>query len=243
MRGLGAGLNELNELQQRVLHHASRITHHAPRTTHHAPRTTHHASLLLVTVYKPITIVGGGLAGLTLGIGLRRQDVPVTVLEAGHYPRHRVCGEFISGRGQRALERLGLHDVLIKAGATWIGTASFFLGPSSSPVRRLPQPALSVSRFVLDALLADRFRELGGALREGERCRQSEFGEGIVRASGRRLQVSEGGWRWLGLKAHARRVALGADLEMHGSCNGYVGISRLNADEFNVCAQRHPPRM
>ncbi|HZI32692.1 MAG TPA: NAD(P)-binding protein, partial [Candidatus Binatia bacterium] len=49
---------------------------------------------------KSITIVGGGLAGLTLGIGLRRRDVPVTILEAGEYPRHRVCGEFISGRGQ-----------------------------------------------------------------------------------------------------------------------------------------------
>jgi 2-polyprenyl-6-methoxyphenol hydroxylase-like FAD-dependent oxidoreductase len=28
---------------------------------------------------KRITIVGGGLAGLTLGIGLRQQSVPVTI--------------------------------------------------------------------------------------------------------------------------------------------------------------------
>ena len=57
---------------------------------------------------EQITIVGGGLAGLTLGIGLLQRGVPVTVWEAGRYPRHRVCGEFISGRGSASLARLGL---------------------------------------------------------------------------------------------------------------------------------------
>jgi 2-polyprenyl-6-methoxyphenol hydroxylase-like FAD-dependent oxidoreductase len=55
---------------------------------------------------KPITIVGGGLAGLALGIGLRQRGVPVSLWEAGHYPRHRVSGEFICGRGQETLARL-----------------------------------------------------------------------------------------------------------------------------------------
>ena len=38
---------------------------------------------------KPITIIGGGLAGLTLGILLRREKCPVTVHEAGSYPNIR----------------------------------------------------------------------------------------------------------------------------------------------------------
>jgi 2-polyprenyl-6-methoxyphenol hydroxylase-like FAD-dependent oxidoreductase len=57
---------------------------------------------------KPITIVGGGLAGLTLGIALRKREIPVTVFETGNYPRHRVCGEFISGRGLEILDIFGL---------------------------------------------------------------------------------------------------------------------------------------
>src|SRR5438105_13624533 len=99
---------------------------------------------------KPITIVGGGLAGLTLGIGLRRTGVPVTIWEAGHYPRHRVCGEFISGEGQDALSRLGLRDSLIDAGAIPARTATFFLGDLQSPIRSLPVPALCLSRFEMD---------------------------------------------------------------------------------------------
>ena len=35
-------------------------------------------------------VVGGGLAGLTLGVALRQRDVPVTLCEAGSYPRQRV---------------------------------------------------------------------------------------------------------------------------------------------------------
>ena len=183
---------------------------------------------------KPITIVGGGLAGLTLGVGLRREGIPVTLWEAGHYPRHRVCGEFISGRGQAVLHKFGLWDALLQAGAIRARSAAFFLGEVRSPVRSMEPPALCISRFSLDALLAGVFRQAGGELREGMRW-QGDSSEGTVRASGRRLQPVEGGWRWFGLKMHARRVALAADLEMHGVPNGYVGLSRLPAGEVNIC--------
>ena len=55
-----------------------------------------------------IEIIGGGLAGLSLGIALRRAGVPVALHEAGAYPRHRVCGEFIAGLEGSTIERLGL---------------------------------------------------------------------------------------------------------------------------------------
>ena len=184
---------------------------------------------------KPITIIGGGLAGLSLGIGLRQQSIPVTVWEAGHYPRHRVCGEFISGRGQQTLARLGLHERLVEVGAIPARTTAFFSPRASSPVRELLEPALSISRHALDATLAQQFRQLGGELRAAERWRGEEFSEGIVRATGRRLQPVVDGWRWFGLKVHARNVQLAADLEMHLSPSGYVGISRLQHGEVNIC--------
>jgi hypothetical protein len=184
---------------------------------------------------RAITIVGGGLAGLTLGIGLRRHGIPVTIWEAGHYPRHRVCGEFISGRGQETLARLCLRDKLLEAGAITAQTAMFLSGNAKSPARPLPKPALSVSRSVLDTLLADFFREIGGELRENLRYRENDFGEGTVRANGRRAQPTSNGWHWFGLKVHARNLRLQADLEMHIIKNGYVGLTRLPYNEVDVC--------
>ena len=189
----------------------------------------------LKTPMRPITIVGGGLAGLSLGIGLRQQSVPVVVWEMGHYPRHRVCGEFISGRGQETLQRLDLLGLLTESGARRGETAAFFSRHKRFSTRVLPQPALCLSRFELDALLAKRFQELGGELRCGARGPGTEAGEGIVRASGRRVRTDTDGWRWFGVKAHAKNVALTADLEMHLSVNGYVGLCRLQHSKTNVC--------
>jgi 2-polyprenyl-6-methoxyphenol hydroxylase-like FAD-dependent oxidoreductase len=188
-----------------------------------------------VSAIKPITIVGGGLAGLTLGIGLRRLKIPVTIWEAGHYPRHRVCGEFVSGRGQEVLRRFGLMEAFMGAGATLSNTAGFFLGSAKSPVRRVDPPALCLSRFTMDRLLADLFKAEGGDLRENARWETEGNGESIVRANGRRVQPMENGWRWFGLKVHAREVELAADLEMHGLGHGYVGLCRLPRGEVNVC--------
>lgn len=188
-----------------------------------------------MTSLRPITIIGGGLAGLTLGIGLRQHSVPVVVFEADHYPRHRVCGEFINGRGQETLRRLGLLELLCKAGAIPARTVAFFSVHKAFMTKVLPQPALCLSRFVLDALLAEKFCELGGALRCGSRLRQEEFGEAMVRATGRRSRPVVGDWRWFGLKAHAKNVLLLTDLEMHFGMNSYIGLCRLDGGKVNVC--------
>src|SRR5205823_3955094 len=150
------------------------------------------------------------------------------------YPRHRVCGEFISGRGQETLARLGSLERVQAAGALSARTALFIpaevehaVSSVASNVRALPEAALCISRYELDTLLAEQFQKLGGKLRQNERWPEECFPEGVVRASGRRAQATQSGWRWFGLKIHARNVLLVADLEMYLLRDGYVGLCRL----------------
>jgi len=132
-------------------------------------------------------------------------------MEAGAYPRHRVCGEFISGEGQNSLTRLGLLDGLPTMGTCSAKSVAFFVGADDGRSAPTAGSALCISRFELDQWLARQFLRLGGELRQGERwC--GEFGTGIVRASGRRAEPLTDGWRLFGLKAHARGVSLEADL-------------------------------
>ena len=184
---------------------------------------------------KPVQIVGGGLAGLTLGVALRQRKIPVMIHEAGSYPRHRVCGEFISGRGQESLVRLGLDELFQQAGAVSAQTAAFFSAARSTAPRPLPTPAICLSRFALDALLAEKFQKLGGDLQTGARFAFEKISEGTVRATGRRAGAGENDACWFGLKIHARNVTLAADLEMHVSPNGYIGLCKINGGEVNIC--------
>ena len=183
---------------------------------------------------KTVRIIGGGVAGLSLGLRLRRLGVPVELFEAGTYPRHRVCGEYLSGQGRDLLLSLLPEETLVRQGARASAGLRIFRGRHSLPRRSLPRPALCLSRHRLDQLLAQEFSAVGGLLHFP--TRQTPCGkEGWIIATGRQPSVREQGWRWIGLKAHALDVPLGSDLEMHLTPHGYVGLCAVEENRVNVC--------
>ena len=151
----------------------------------------------------------------------------MTVIEAATYPRHRVCGEFISGIEPGELAALGMTDLMLPAqrhlSTEWSedGRAWFRA--------ELPVPAHGLSRHYLDDAMARLFFDNGGELRTGERVEAD--GEGVVWASGRK-RASSG---WLGLKAHFEDLELSADLEIQLQDGGYVGLTRVENGRVNVC--------
>lgn len=176
----------------------------------------------------PIEIIGGGLAGLSLGIALVRRGVPVEIREASIYPRHRVCGEFISGVTSGCIEELGIAPAF--EGAVHLNSAHWF--DRHGMIGSLQVAAVGLSRWRLDQALATMFEESGGRLRTGSRCDGVDpDAEGVVSAAGRPRRPGE----WVGLKAHYTGLALGADLEMHLGTGGYVGLASIENGMVNVC--------
>ena len=53
-----------------------------------------------------VAIIGGGLAGLALANDLAMRGRKVVVFEKGNYPRHKVCGEYISMESHSYLLKL-----------------------------------------------------------------------------------------------------------------------------------------
>src|SRR5471032_2800671 len=98
---------------------------------------------------RPLEIIGGGLAGLALAGALRRAGAEVTLFEAGDYPRHRVCGEFIAGLSARTSAKLGLGPVLADA----LRHREVAWCHDGSPIAVQPEGR---SRQGLDDRLADR---------------------------------------------------------------------------------------
>lgn len=177
---------------------------------------------------REIQIIGGGLAGLSLAIGLRENGVPVVLHESGTYPQHKVCGEFICGVEDSVLDSLGiqpcLNDAKIHQKLKW------WVDGVKTVDKVLPQSARGISRYVLDLRLAEYFQKLGGRLMTQSRVK-SDFGEGVVRASGKK---KSGHKKWIGLKLHFLKDDLDG-LEMHLGKSGYIGLCEVSGGLVNAC--------
>lgn len=113
---------------------------------------------------KKISIAGAGPAGASLAIRLAQKDFDVTLIEREKFPRHKLCGEFISPESFAHFEELNVLNEMFSIGGDRISETCFY-SPSGKNVSvssdRFGGDALSISRATMDFVLLEKAKSLG----------------------------------------------------------------------------------
>ena len=115
------------------------------------PVTT--SNLNQIPLQDEVLVLGGGVAGCAASIALARKGRSVTLIEREPTPRHKVCGEFLSGEALEDLHALGID--VASLGAVPIDYVRLAAARRAAEAP-LPFPAASLTRKALDtALIAE----------------------------------------------------------------------------------------
>jgi len=107
---------------------------------------------------EEVLIIGGGVAGCAASIALARKGQSVTLIERELTPRHKVCGEFLSGEALEDLHALGID--VASLGAVPINYVRLATTRRAAQAP-LPFPAASLTRKALDTALIAAARAAG----------------------------------------------------------------------------------
>ena len=176
-----------------------------------------------------VSIIGGGPAGSSAAIAALQSSSKVRLIEKSRFPRHKVCGEFLSPEIALLLERLGVWSEFLSSGPAHIRRLSLHFHKIEKNCR-LPEPAYGLSRYRFDKLLLDEAIRLGARVAaeipEPER-------PPLILAHGRRDSLPKGK-RLFGFKAHFDGP-LNDAVELYFFSGCYVGVSAVEGGSTNVC--------
>ena len=113
---------------------------------------------------EEVLIVGGGVAGCAASIALARKGRSVTLIERESTPRHKVCGEFLSGEALEDLHALGID--VASLGAVPIDYVRLAAARRAAEAP-LPFPAASLTRRALDTALMAAAAAVGVRIERG----------------------------------------------------------------------------
>lgn len=207
---------------------------------------------------EEVIILGGGIAGCAASIELARKGRAVTLIEREIAPRHKVCGEFLSGEALEDLHALGIDVALLGAVPIDYVRLAAARRAATAP---LPFPAKSLTRKALDTAL------LATAVAAGVRVEQGRRVQSLVRTSAGRWQATlndgttheaptaflatgkqdlrgfarpDDPHRWVAFKMYylltsAQAAALGNASELTLYAGGYGGIQPVEDGVVNFC--------
>ncbi|MBK7643787.1 MAG: hypothetical protein IPJ19_12205 [Planctomycetes bacterium] len=183
-----------------------------------------------------IEVIGAGPAGSAAALAALAEGARVTLREKSRFPRHKVCGEFLSPEILPILEALGAAPAFAAAKPARIERVVLHVRGREKRFR-LPEAAFGLSRSALDALLLDEALRRGAQLSIERAQPCAAAGSALVLAHGRQAPARSGA-RLFGFKAHFRAAspaALEESVELFFFEGGYAGLSPVEQGELNVC--------
>jgi menaquinone-9 beta-reductase len=120
-----------------------------------------------VTEKFAVLIVGAGVSGASAAIRLAQSGFAVCLVERDRFPRHKLCGEFISPECLEHFRELQVFDQMMSAGGDEIFETVFYapngrsVAVPSSWFGTGASGALSLSRAEMDLRLLERAKSLG----------------------------------------------------------------------------------
>ena len=205
---------------------------------------------------EQVIIIGGGLAGLVSAIHLSKKGVSVLLIEKNEYPKHKVCGEYISNEVLPYLRSLDFDP--IKLGAKQI--KKFKLSTPKNKVinANLSLGGFGISRYKLDEALAKKAKANKVEIIEdtvtnvvfendtffistkNENHFQSKI---VIGAYGKRSNIDvklnrkfiKNTSPFLAVKTHLEGDFPDDLVALHNFKGGYCGVSRVENNAINAC--------
>lgn len=207
-----------------------------------------------------VVIVGGGLAGLSAAILLARKQYNVLVLEKEYYPKHKVCGEYISMESKPFLQSIGVpaDDMDLPA----ISKLQVTDTRGNQLNAQLPQGGFGISRYKLDAMLAELAQKAGATVLTKTKVDNVQWQNESFTVSARDQEciarVVCGAWgkrsnidvKWhrpfiteknkalsnyIAVKYHIGYPWPSDTVGLHNFSDGYCGISQVENNETCLC--------
>ncbi|MBF4466341.1 NAD(P)/FAD-dependent oxidoreductase [Flavobacterium sp. LC2016-12] len=203
-----------------------------------------------------VLIIGGGLAGLTAAIHLSQKNLKVTLIEKSSYPRHKVCGEYISNEILPYLRSLGIN--VSELNPTKISKFEFSTNSGKTAKAQLPLGGFGISRYALDDFLYQKAISSVNCTIIKENVTDVSFNNDIFNvttvnqivtakivlgAFGKRSNVDQLLDRnffhkkspWLAVKAHYSGNLDTNLVALHNFNGGYCGVSKVENNIINIC--------
>lgn len=203
-----------------------------------------------------VVVIGGGLAGLTSAIHLAKANLKVLLIEKNSYPKHKVCGEYVSNEVLPYLKFLGFNPLEFRA--KQILNFELTTHNNKSIKANLPLGGFGMSRYEMDFQLYQLALKNGVEVikdsvidvnfeidnfkveTKSNDIFQSKL---VIGAFGKRSNLDVKFNRkfiakkspYLGVKTHVSGDFPDDKVALHNFKGGYCGVSKVENNHINLC--------